>query len=191
MMSSKKLGDGPAAGLRQVRRDRCGVDVPEIDVHAGAGLQQVDRDEPENKRDRGQHLEIDERLERDPPDPGHVGHAGDAVHDRAKDDGRDQHADRLDEGVAEGPHPHACIRVEVAERDAGDHGQKHQEPELQIERPGRSAAPLLDGSGWCEAVHRGSGGRYGSHRPAPMRSPPDIVRCGGNRQPSRQRRISW
>ena len=90
----------------------------QIDIHPGAGLKQVDGEQPDDQRDRGQHLEIDERLEGDAPDPGHVGHAGDAVHDGAEDDRRDQHADRLDEGVAERPHPHADIRIEVAERDA-------------------------------------------------------------------------
>ena len=116
----------------------------EIDVHAGPGLQQVDRGEPEDKRYRGQHLEIDQRLERDPTDLGHAGHTSNAVHHRAEDDGRDQHADRLDEGVAEWRHPRTGIGVERAERDAGGHRQEHQKPELQIERPRRPAACPLD-----------------------------------------------
>jgi hypothetical protein len=116
----------------------------EIDVHAGPGLQQVDRDQPEDKRCGGQHLEIDQRLERNAADLGHAGHPGNAVHHRAEDDGRDQHADRLDEGVAKRRHPHAGIRIQRAERDAGGHRQEHQEPELQIERPRRAAACLLD-----------------------------------------------
>jgi hypothetical protein len=91
----------------------------------------------------GQYLKVDQRLQRNPPDPGHAGHPGNAVHHRAEDDGRDQHADRLDEGVAKRRHPRAGIGVEDAERDAGSHRQKHQEPELEIERPGRAAACFL------------------------------------------------
>ena len=101
------------------------------------GCNSVDRDQPEDKRYRGQHLEIDQRLERDPADLGHAGHTSNAVHHRAEDDRRDQHADRLDEGVAEWRHPRTGLRVERAERDAGGHRQEHQEPELQIERPRR------------------------------------------------------
>ena len=108
------------------------IDMREVDVHSGAGLEQVDGDEADDQGDRGQHLEIDQRLERDAADLGHVGHAGNAVHDRAEDDRRDEHADGLDEGVAERFHPRADVGIEPAERDAGGHRHQHQEPQLQI-----------------------------------------------------------
>ena len=79
-------------------------------MHAGAGLEQVDRDEPDDESNRGQHFEINQGLERDAADLGHIGHAGDAVHDRTKNDRGDEHADRFDESVAERLHPHGDVR---------------------------------------------------------------------------------
>jgi hypothetical protein len=87
----------------------------------------------------GQHLEIDQRLERDAADLGHIGHAGNAMHDRAEDDRGDEDADRLDEGVVKRLHARANIRVEIAEGDAQRHRHEYQEPELQIKRAGPRA----------------------------------------------------
>ena len=59
---------------------------------------------PMIERERGHDLEVEQRLEADAADLLHVLHAGDAVHDRAEDDRRDEHLDQLDEGVAERLH---------------------------------------------------------------------------------------
>jgi hypothetical protein len=129
----QKFRRGAAVGLRQIRRDRCSVDMRQVDIHAGAGREGIHGDETERQRERRQHLEIDQRLERDAPDFGHIGHVGDAMHNRAENNGRDQNADRLDEGVAEQLHAHAGIRIEVTERDAEHHRDEHQKPKLQVE----------------------------------------------------------
>ena len=86
--------------------------VAGIDVHAGAGLHDVDDDEADDQRERRDDLEIEQRLEADAADLLHVVHAGDAVHDRAEDDRRDQHLDQLDEAVAERLHLLAELRIE-------------------------------------------------------------------------------
>ena len=51
---------------------------------------------------RGDHLEVDQGLDRDAADLAEVAHAGDAVGDRAEDDQPDHHLDQVDEDVAEG-----------------------------------------------------------------------------------------
>ena len=91
-------------GLRNESLDRPGVERFDVDIHADAGLQAIHDQKTDDEGDRGQHLEIDQRLEADAADLLHVLHAGDAVHHRAEDDRRDHHLDRLDEGVAEGLH---------------------------------------------------------------------------------------
>ena len=106
-------------------------------MHAGTGLEQVHRNQPDDERDRGQHFEIDQRLKRDAADLGHIGHAGDAVDDSAKNDRRDKDADRLDEGAPERLHTGADVRVLRAERDTRHHRHQYQKPELQIERQRR------------------------------------------------------
>src|SRR6516225_875205 len=68
------------------------------------GLNKIDGNKSDDQGDAGQHFKIYQRFERDASNLGHVGHAGDAVHHRAEDDRRDEHADRLDEGVAQRLH---------------------------------------------------------------------------------------
>ncbi|MGY4289933.1 peptidoglycan/xylan/chitin deacetylase (PgdA/CDA1 family) [Bradyrhizobium sp. LM2.7] len=65
----------------------------------------------------------------------------DAVHDGAEDDRRDQHPDRLDEGVAERLHLGACLGTGDPKHDAGCHGDEHLDPELP---PPGAAARLVD-----------------------------------------------
>ena len=107
---------------------------------------------PSTSAKRGQHLEIDQRLERDAPDLRHIRHAGDPMHDRAENDRRDQDADRPDERIAERLHPHAGIGIEVAERDAEHHRHEHQKPKLQVER---LRALALDRAGRDCLIHVG------------------------------------
>jgi hypothetical protein len=139
--------------LRQIRREARRADVGKIDIHAGAGLEHIDREQPDHQRQRGQHLEIDQRLERHAPDFGHVRHAGNAVHDRAENDRRDKDADGLDEGVAERLHAGAGFGIEMAERAAERHRDQHQKPKLQVEWLRRLGLGQV-GSGCVAHLHR-------------------------------------
>ena len=127
------------------------IELADIDVHAGAGLQDIDRQQPDNERHRGHHLEIDDRLDGDAADARHVGHVRDAGHHGAEDDRRDQHADELDESVAERAHADGGIGRRHAERDAGRHADKHPDPKLGPPRP---AAAGLGGQGGCRGHGR-------------------------------------
>ena len=66
-------------------RDRLGVERRRVDVHAGAGLHDVDDDQPDDQRERADDLEIEQRQAA-AADLLHVLHAGDAEHDGAEDD---------------------------------------------------------------------------------------------------------
>jgi hypothetical protein len=79
------------AGLGGVGLDRRRIERRRVDVHPGTRLPQVDHDQADHQGHRGHDLEVDQRLQPDPADLLHVAHAGDAVHHRAEDDGRDQH----------------------------------------------------------------------------------------------------
>ena len=108
-------------------------------MHPGAGLEQIDGNKPDDKGDRGQHFKIDQRLQGDAADFRHVGHAGDAVHDGAEDDRRNEHADCLDKGIAKRLHAGADFWVTHAKRHADRHRHQHQKPKLQIEWSGAHA----------------------------------------------------
>jgi hypothetical protein len=123
--------------LRDVIIDRRRIDMTEINIHAHPGLQHVDHDKPDDERDRGQNLEISERFDGDATDSGHVRHARNSVHHRAKDNRRNHHANGFDESVSEALHLLAEIGREVAERDADHHGRNHLHPKLPI--PGATA----------------------------------------------------
>lgn len=129
------------ARLLDIGLDRAGIDAGGIDVHADAGLEQVHRNETDDQRDRGHEFEIDDRLDGDAPDTGHIGHMRDAMDDRAEDDRRDQHPDCLDEGVAKRLHPGAPLGIDDPKRDSGRHGDQHLDPELL---PPGAAARLVD-----------------------------------------------
>jgi len=116
------------------------VDVREVDVHPAPGFQDIDRGESDNQCNGRQHLKIDDRFESNASDSSQIGHPRDSVNHRAKDDWRDQHADQLDEGVAEGPHPRREVRGSDAERDADPHRDQHPDPKLRP--PGVAALHL-------------------------------------------------
>ncbi|MGY3292520.1 hypothetical protein ACVWWP_005587 [Bradyrhizobium sp. LM3.6] len=61
--------------------------------------------------------------------------------DGAEDDRRDQHADRLDEGVPKRLHLGARLGIDDPKRNAGRHGDEHLDPELL---PPGAAARLVD-----------------------------------------------
>ena len=121
-------------GLGNEALDRFGVDGGGVDIHADARLQRVGDNQPDDQRQRRDHLEIDERLEAHASDLAHVLHAGDAVHHRAEDDGCDHHLDHLDEGIAERLHLLAELRVEMAEQHAHQDGREHLEIQALEER---------------------------------------------------------
>ena len=96
---------------------------------------------------RAHDLEIEQREAARLADLLHVFHAGDAEHDRAEDDRRDQHLDELDEAIAERLHGRAGLGIEMPERDARGDGDEH----LDVKRPpdarGGSQGALTIGEG--------------------------------------------
>src|SRR5262249_14892385 len=58
-----------------------------------------------------------------------------------EDDRRDQHPDRLDEGIAQRLHFRTKLGIDDAEHDAGRHGEEYLDPELP---PPGAAARLVD-----------------------------------------------
>ena len=82
--------------------ERLGIEARRIDVHAVAGAEDVGEQEADDERDRGHHLEIDQRLDADAADLLEVAGAGNAVHHHAEHDRRHDHRDQLEEGIARG-----------------------------------------------------------------------------------------
>src|SRR6267154_2748104 len=106
------------------RREPAGSGL-RINIHASAGLQNVDDDKAYDERERRHHLEIDQRLDADATDSLEVLHSSDTMNDGAEDDRGDQHFDHLDEGIAKRFHLLAELRIEVAQEDAEDDRRQH------------------------------------------------------------------
>ena len=112
--------------------------------------------EAQQQRDRGDDLEIAQRIQADAAHMPQVVHARNAQHHRAEDDGRDQHLDQLDEAIAQRLELHGQVRHEVADQHADhDRDQHLHVQDLQIAHrcvsrrsaPARCAAWRPRGSG--------------------------------------------
>jgi hypothetical protein len=84
---------------------------------------------------RGDNFKIEQCLAANPAHPFQIVHAGNPAHDRAEDDGRNQHCDQPYEAVAQRLHGNRIFRSEPAEQDRGRNGDGHLKPELCIEMP--------------------------------------------------------
>jgi hypothetical protein len=80
--------------------------------------EQESKDEPDAERDRRHNLEIDQRLEADATDFLEIAGAGNAVHDDAEHDRRDDHLNELKKGVAEDFQRNRKIGRRHSENDA-------------------------------------------------------------------------
>jgi hypothetical protein len=104
---------------------------------AASGMQEIDSDEAEEQRQRRDDFKIDERLDADAAYFAEVTHARDAHHDGGEDDGREGHADELDEAVAERLEGNRGMGKERAEQSAEDNGDGDLQPERAEDGPGR------------------------------------------------------
>ena len=96
-------------------------------AEARARTHHVSDDQPDHKREGGDDLEIDQRLDADPADFLRILDMGDAGDDGAEDDGRYHHLDQLDEAVAERLDPITCrvSRLKPAEQRADQDRNQH------------------------------------------------------------------
>ena len=106
-------GAGQLAGSG-VSSDRFGVEGGHVDIHAFAGLEDIDQHNADQQRYRADNLEIQQRQATSFPNFLHVLHARNADHDCAENNRRDDHLDQLDETVSERLHVCAHAGVKVA-----------------------------------------------------------------------------
>ncbi|WSQ06640.1 hypothetical protein OG604_02105 [Streptomyces sp. NBC_01231] len=102
-------------------------------MQAGAGLEDVGDDQPDQHGRQGQHQEVADRLHTDPADLAQVVHRGDAGGDHAEDDRDHDHLDQCDEPVVERLQILTQPGREDADGDAEDGGQYDLEPQLTYE----------------------------------------------------------
>ena len=88
----------------------------QVHIHPAARMPQVHGDEANDERDGGENFEIYDCFQRHASDPRNIGHARNAMHYRAENNRSDQHADELDECVAEWLHFDAEARIEFPEQ---------------------------------------------------------------------------
>ena len=91
----------------------------------------IDDNEPKKHADRGQDLEIEQRLEGEAAQLTHVANVGQPKNDRTEDDRAEQHAQKRYESIAKRFHPDGRRR----RNDAEDDGQHYGDKDLDIELP--------------------------------------------------------
>jgi hypothetical protein len=146
-----EVGRALALGLRHLAAG--------VDVEAGAGVEDVADDEPDDQRDRRHDQEVAERQPADPADLRGLTDGPDAEHDRAEDDRADHHLDQVHEAVAERFQFLAEVGEQEPDQDPEEHGHDHRE----IEVPGVVAARrwgLRGALARYGGIRRDGGGRH-------------------------------
>ena len=97
------------------------------------GLADVDGEQADGQRERGDDLEVDERLDAHAADALDVAVAGDADDEHGEDERSDDALDEPKEDVGEEAHLHGELRGVEAELCAGDHRDEHPDGEAAAE----------------------------------------------------------
>ena len=130
----QKLGRALQLSWLGVSGDALGVERGGIDVHACAGLNDIDDRESHDQRNRADNLEVEQRVAAGLANLLHVLHAGNTDHDRAENDRRDHHLDQLDEAVAERSHFGSPLGPEISEEYANHDGDDDLEVQRAVQR---------------------------------------------------------
>jgi hypothetical protein len=99
---------------------------------AFTGFGQVDGEDADEQRDRGDHLEVHQALPADAADFTEVTMAGDAGDQRAENQRSDDDFDQAEEDVAEYAQLNRKGRGVKAEFEAGEHGEEDPEGERAL-----------------------------------------------------------
>ena len=110
---------------RHITCDHLWIKLAGIDVEATTGLHEFPNDKADDKRDGGNHLEIDERLDADPADFLKVAHGRDSMHYRAEDHRRDHHFYELNEAIAQRLQGSAGCGIKITDQNPSDYGNQN------------------------------------------------------------------
>ena len=121
--------------------DLAGVQAGDVDVHAGAGFEDVGDGQPDEHRPQRQDEEVAQRFDADAAGFAQAVHGGDAEGDDAEHHRDDDHLDQSDEPVIEWAHGLADIGEQKAHGDAEDGADDDLEPEL-ADQGAESGSPL-------------------------------------------------
>ncbi|MND27317.1 hypothetical protein D3C80_177790 [compost metagenome] len=104
-------------GLLGVNGDGFRIERRRIDVHPRPRLYHVHNNQPDNQRDGADHFKVQQRNCTGPTHRLHTFHASDTGHHGTENNGRDDHFDELNEGIAKRFHLSAQFRVEMAKQN--------------------------------------------------------------------------
>ena len=107
---------------------------PHRQVHADAGLREVDREQADQQRERRDDLEVDHRAQPHAADDLEVARAGDAGDQRREDQRRDDHLDQAQEELAERPEVERPGRVVRLDQGTGDDAECQADEDLLGQR---------------------------------------------------------
>jgi hypothetical protein len=118
--------------------ERLGVQARGIDIHAVTGAERVGQEQSDHQRDRGHHLEIDQRFDADPTDFLQIAGARNSVHDNTEHDRRDDHGNQLQERVAQNLQADGKIGNGHSEYDSEHKGGQHLNKQRGVDRLSRN-----------------------------------------------------
>ena len=121
----QEVDDRQRFGAGDVTRDGLLVERGGVDMQPRPGLQQIADAEPDQQRQGGNELEVDDRTQADDADAAHIADLGNADGDRRKNQNRDDGADQRDERIAERLHLDCEAGVEIAQQQAEPDRDQH------------------------------------------------------------------
>ena len=129
--ASKGLGRAVAAELAREGAElaicaRTGADLKAAasEIHAVTGRERKRQDEPDHQRHGGHALEINERLDANPPDLLEIAGTGNAMDHDTEHDRRHDHGDQLQKRVAENLQADREVRRGDAQDDTQEQGRQ-------------------------------------------------------------------
>jgi hypothetical protein len=116
----QEIEQGHRLRARYESGDRFGIQGRWVDMHAGAGRNEVTNRGAHEKCQSRYKFKIKDGTQADHADASHVAHFGDAGRDGAEHDGWDDRAHQADERVADGFQCNGGVRRRLADDDARD-----------------------------------------------------------------------
>lgn len=127
--------------IRRGKRPRAGrvaghrPDVQRVDVCVDPHTRphEIDDNQPDDQSEGRNQLEIDNGLKTKSTNFSQVSDLGDPHDDGRKDDGRDHHLDKLDEGIAERLHLRSRTGKEKAQSDTDSNSHQHLKIQVRVD----------------------------------------------------------
>ncbi len=154
-----ELGGGGQLPAARLGVHRALVQGRRVDMHPGAGREDIAGQQTDDERDAGRHLEPDQGLDPDPAKGLEITRLGDTGDDDAEDQRRDHRLDQTDEAVTERLERRPRLRPQASDEHTEDQGDEYLREQAGAQEAACAAGEACGGvrhghssmDGFCDA----------------------------------------